>query len=84
MEADPEYQLIVESNNMIVEMDNEISEVSCAQHLSTYVFCFVFVYCCVVLSFALVVFACTNLLLVFEMIKSLKQHAPDVLLNVYM
>ena len=27
VEADPEYQLIVESNNMIVEIDNEISKV---------------------------------------------------------
>lgn len=26
VEADPEYQLIVESNNMLVELDTEISE----------------------------------------------------------
>lgn len=26
VEADPEYQLIVDSNNIIVEIDNEISE----------------------------------------------------------
>ena len=26
VEADPEYQLIVDSNNMVVEIDNEISE----------------------------------------------------------
>ena len=26
VEADPEYQLIVESNNFVVEIDNEISE----------------------------------------------------------
>ncbi len=26
VEADPEYQLIVESNNLVVEIDNEISE----------------------------------------------------------
>lgn len=26
VEADPEYQLIVDSNNLIVEIDNEISE----------------------------------------------------------
>ena len=26
VEADPEYQLIVDSNNMAVEIDNEISE----------------------------------------------------------
>ena len=26
VEADPEYQLIVDSNNLIVEIDNEISK----------------------------------------------------------
>ena len=26
MEADPEYQLIVDSNNILVEVDNEISK----------------------------------------------------------
>ena len=26
VEADPEYQLIVDSNNILVEMDNEISK----------------------------------------------------------
>lgn len=26
VEADPEYQLIVDSNNMVVELDNEISK----------------------------------------------------------
>ena len=26
VEADPEYQLIIDSNNMVVEVDNEISK----------------------------------------------------------
>ena len=38
VEADPEYQLIVESNNMLVELDTEISELvasTCLWTLST-------------------------------------------------
>ena len=29
MEVDPEYQLIVDSNNILVEIDNEISKCVC-------------------------------------------------------
>ena len=31
-EADPEYQVIVDANNIIVEVDNEISEYSCLHY----------------------------------------------------
>ena len=34
VEADPEYQVIVDANNLVVETDNEISELS-TYHLST-------------------------------------------------
>ena len=35
VEADPEYQLIVDSNNIIVEIDNEISK----SYFPGFVFC---------------------------------------------
>ena len=37
VEADPEYQLIVESNNLVVEIDNEISECDMSGHLCVFV-----------------------------------------------
>ena len=35
VEADPEYRVIVDANNLVVETDNEISELS-YDHLSTW------------------------------------------------
>ena len=35
VEADPEYQLIVEANNITVEIDNEISRFSCLLKLNS-------------------------------------------------
>ena len=39
IEADPEYQLIVDSNNMLVEVDNEISACRIAQLCMTNALC---------------------------------------------
>jgi len=42
LEADPEYQLIVEANNVTVEIDNEISKFYDVSYIIHYVYMLVF------------------------------------------